>query len=84
MICKESLACKIVSPRGEINSLFLLIIVTKASLGNFISAKDLPIQGPKFASIFNTVCSFDTHAKALEYYEKMKEAKNSTPNASIK
>lgn len=42
------------------------------------SAKDLPIQGPKFASIFNTVCSFDTHAKALEYCEKMKEAtKNS-------
>ena len=42
------------------------------------SSKDLPIQGPKFASIFNTVCSFDTHAKALEYCEKMKEAtKNS-------
>lgn len=38
------------------------------------SSKDLPIQGPKFASIFNTVCSFDTHAKALEYCEKMKEA----------
>lgn len=42
------------------------------------SAKDLPIQGPKFASIFNTVCSFDTHAKALEYSKKMKEVtKNS-------
>jgi len=38
------------------------------------SAKDLPIQGPKFAAIFNTVCSFDTHAKALEYCEKMKKA----------
>ena len=38
------------------------------------SSKDLPIQGPKFASVFNTVCSFDTHAKALEYMEKMKEA----------
>lgn len=38
------------------------------------SAKDLPIQGPKFASIFNTVCSFDTHAKALEYCEKMRKA----------
>jgi len=38
------------------------------------SAKDLPIQGPKFASIFNTVCSFDTHAKALEYSEKMRKA----------
>ena len=38
------------------------------------SSKDLPVQGPKFASIFNTVCSFDTHAKALEYSKKMKEA----------
>ncbi len=38
------------------------------------SAKDLPIQGPKFAAIFNTVCSFDTHAKALEYCEAMKKA----------
>jgi len=38
------------------------------------SAKDLPIQGPKFASLFNTVCSFDTHAKALEYCEKMRKA----------
>lgn len=42
------------------------------------SAKDLPIQGPKFASIFNTVCSFDTHAKGLEYFDAMKKAtKNS-------
>ena len=38
------------------------------------SATDLPIQGPLFASRFNTICSFDTHAKALEYFEKMNEA----------
>ena len=38
------------------------------------SAKDLPEQGPLFASIFNTVDSFDTHAKALEYSEKMMKA----------
>lgn len=38
------------------------------------SAKDLPTQGPAFASIFNTVCSFDTHAKALEYSKDMNEA----------
>lgn len=38
------------------------------------SAKDLPTQGPKFASIFNTVCSFDTHAEALEYSMKMRKA----------
>ena len=38
------------------------------------SATDLPVQGPKFAKVFNTVCSFDTHAKALEYTKAMNEA----------
>ena len=38
------------------------------------SATDLPVQGPKFASMFNTVCSFDTHAKAYDYYKAMNEA----------
>lgn len=38
------------------------------------SATDLPIQGPEFASIFNTVCSFDTHAKALEYSKSLSKA----------
>lgn len=38
------------------------------------SATDLPTQGPSFASMFNTVCSFDTHAKALDYSKTMEEA----------
>ena len=38
------------------------------------SATDLPTQGPSFASMFNTVCSFDTHAKALDYSKSMNEA----------
>lgn len=38
------------------------------------SATDLPTQGPAFASLFNTVCSFDTHAKALQYSKSMDEA----------
>ena len=38
------------------------------------SATDLPIQGPKYAEFFNTIDSYDTHAKALEYTEKMNEA----------
>ena len=37
------------------------------------SATDLPVQGPQFASMFNTVCSFDTHAKAFDYYKAMNE-----------
>lgn len=38
------------------------------------SATDLPVQGPEFASVFNTVDSFDTHAKIPEYFEKMDES----------
>ena len=38
------------------------------------SATDLPTQGPEFASMFNTVCSFDTHAKALEYSQTLSKA----------
>lgn len=38
------------------------------------SATDLPTQGPAFASLFNTVCSFDTHAKAMQYSKNMNEA----------
>ena len=38
------------------------------------SATDLPTQGPEFASMFNTVCSFDTHAKALEYSQSLSSA----------
>lgn len=38
------------------------------------SATDLPTQGPAFASMFNTVCSFDTHAKAIKYSKSMDEA----------
>lgn len=33
------------------------------------SATDLPEQTPHFAKMFNTVDSFDTHAKIPEYYE---------------
>lgn len=33
------------------------------------SATDLPEQGPHFAQMFNTVDSFDTHAKIPEYFE---------------
>lgn len=38
------------------------------------SATDLPEQGPVFAKMFNTVDSFDTHAKIPEYFEKVDAA----------
>ncbi|PRB69210.1 diaminopimelate dehydrogenase [Arthrobacter sp. MYb213] len=33
------------------------------------SKSDLPEQGPRMAALFNTVDSFDTHARIPEYYE---------------
>ena len=39
-----------------------------------VSATDLPIQAPIFASYFNVVDSFDTHAKALEHAKALDEA----------
>lgn len=33
------------------------------------SMSDLPIQGPEFVSMFNTVDGYDTHAKIPEYYQ---------------
>lgn len=35
------------------------------------SATDLAVQGPEFASMFNIVDSFDTHARIPEYMEKI-------------
>ena len=42
------------------------------------SATDLPEQGPQFASMFNTVDSFDTHAKIPEYMAKIDEVAKKT------
>lgn len=44
------------------------------------SATDLPEQTPQFAELFNTVDSFDTHAKIPEYYQSVNEVaeKNNT------
>ncbi len=47
------------------------------------SATDLPVQGPKYAEMFNTIDSFDTHAKIPEYFEKVDEAAKKGGNVSI-
>jgi diaminopimelate dehydrogenase len=38
------------------------------------SATDLPEQGPVFARLFNTVDSFDTHARIPEYFDMVDQA----------
>ena len=47
------------------------------------SATDLPIQTPMFAKLFNTIDSFDTHAKIPEYYKKVNESALQGNNISI-
>lgn len=47
------------------------------------SAKDLPKQGPEIANMFNTVDSFDTHAKIPEYFDTMNKASLASKKVSI-
>lgn len=48
------------------------------------SKEDLPLQGPKFSKDFNTVDSFDTHAKIPDYFESInKSAKDNNKVALI-
>lgn len=41
------------------------------------SATDLPEQGPKLSALFNTVDSFDTHARIPGYFKQMDESSRS-------
>jgi len=47
------------------------------------SATDLPVQGPAAARYFNTVDSFDTHAKIPEYYAAMQDAAAQSGHLSL-
>jgi len=47
------------------------------------SATDLPEQGPQFAAMFNTVDSFDTHAKIPEYFAKVDAAAKASGKVSM-
>ncbi len=47
------------------------------------SATDLPEQGPEFASIFNTVDSFDTHAKIYDYFNAVDKAARKAGKTSV-
>ncbi|MEK3734004.1 MULTISPECIES: diaminopimelate dehydrogenase [Paenibacillus] len=47
------------------------------------SATDLPEQTPQIARLFNTVDSFDTHAKIPEFFEQVNKAAQSGGNVSV-
>ena len=47
------------------------------------SATDLPVQGPAMAKLFNTIDSYDTHAKIPEYFAAVDEAAKAAGHVSI-
>lgn len=47
------------------------------------SATDLPVMGPEIAANFNTIDSFDTHAKIPEYFANMDEAASKSGHIGI-
>ena len=47
------------------------------------SATDLPEQGPYFAQYFNTIDSFDTHAKIPEYFDDVNAASEKAGKVAI-
>ena len=47
------------------------------------SATDLPVIGPEVAANFNTIDSFDTHAKIPEYFANVDKAAKEGGNVSI-
>ncbi|HUH88739.1 MAG TPA: diaminopimelate dehydrogenase [Pusillimonas sp.] len=47
------------------------------------SKNDLPEQGPALAALFNTVDSFDTHAKVPQYFEAVNQSAEPAGNTAI-
>ena len=47
------------------------------------SATDLPVMGPEIAANFNTIDSFDTHAKIPEHFEKVDAAAKKSGHVGI-
>jgi diaminopimelate dehydrogenase len=47
------------------------------------SSTDLPVQVPAMAKLFNTVDSFDTHAKIPEYFENVDKSAKEGNNISL-
>lgn len=47
------------------------------------SKSDLPVQGPQLAALFNTVDSYDTHAKIPDYYAAVDEAARQSGHVAL-
>lgn len=79
------------SSKVEANDLPMLHISKLADFKNEIdvmilcggSATDLPEQGPMVAEMFNTIDSFDTHAKIPAYFEKIDSVAKKSNKVSL-
>ena len=47
------------------------------------SAKDLPMQTPEFAKLFNVIDSFDTHANIYKHFNKVDKAAKETNHVAL-
>ena len=47
------------------------------------SATDLPVQSPKYASMFNIIDSYDTHAKIPEHFENVDKIAKENGNVAL-
>ncbi|MEA3329948.1 MAG: diaminopimelate dehydrogenase [Nanoarchaeota archaeon] len=47
------------------------------------SKKDLPIQGPAFARMYNTLDSFDTHSEIPTHFKKMDDVARANGNTAV-
>lgn len=47
------------------------------------SMSDMPVQGPMFASMFNTVDGYDTHAKIPEYFDSVDKNAKASGKVSV-
>src|SRR5690606_782168 len=47
------------------------------------SKNDLPEQGPALAALFNTVDSFDTHAKVPQYFDAVNQSAEAAGNTAL-
>lgn len=47
------------------------------------SASDLPVQGPLFAGLFNTVDGYDAHAKVPDYFQAVNSSALAAGKVSI-
>lgn len=76
VLTKSAKLCSVDEAAGWVGKIDVMILCGG-------SATDLPQQGPEYAKLFNTVDSFDTHAKIPEYFTACDQSARQGGNVSI-